>query len=96
MEEFKKIINPKAEEIEQEEKKEEKAFMLDPVQMSQLLHMLLSRMGGVIVSQKAFDEYEKNVKINITYDETNELWRLWVPTPPRKRGIVVPKKRIIH
>ena len=96
MEEFKKIINPKAEEIEQEEEKEEKTFMLDPVQMSQLLHILVSIVKGITIPQKTFDEYDKNVKINITYDEVNELWRIWVPTPPRKRGIVVPKKRIIH
>ena len=66
---------------------------LTPGEMRSLLHILLTEISGITIPQKTFDEYDPDAQINMTYDETNDLWRFWVPRP-RQRGIVVPKKKL--
>lgn len=72
----------------------EERKMLTPKEMSILLQILIITVKGITVPQKTFDEWDKDAKIDISFDETNQLWRIWVPKP-RKRGIVKPQKRII-
>jgi len=66
---------------------------LTPQEMRSLLHILLTVVKGITIPQQTFDEYDAEAKINITFDEENEVWRLWVPSP-KHRGIVVPKKKM--
>jgi len=77
-----------------EEPEEEVEPQLTPENMRALLCILVGMIPGITIPQKTFDEFPKDAKINITFDEVNQLWRIWVPRP-QKRGLVVPKRRII-
>jgi len=67
---------------------------LTPQEMRTLLCILVGMFPGITIPQKTFDEFPKDAMINITFDKVNQLWRIWVPHP-KKRGLVVPKRRII-
>ena len=64
-------------------------------EMRTLLHILVTIVRGIDIPQRTFDGYPKDPKINITFDEETEVWKIWVPQP-RKRGIVAPQRKIIQ
>ena len=84
--------NENLEPAEIEEPEEPK---LTPQNMHALLHILMTVAKGITIPQKTFDEYPEDSRINITFDEVNQLWRMWVPPPKHKRGLILHKKRII-
>jgi len=77
-----------------EEPEEEVEPQLTPEDMRALLCILVTIVKGIDIPQKTFDEFPKDAMINIQKDEDNQVWHIWVPRP-RKRGLVVPKRRII-
>ncbi|HUV64735.1 MAG TPA: hypothetical protein VMW24_12615 [Sedimentisphaerales bacterium] len=79
----------------EEPNEETEERQLTPQEMRTLLHILVTVVRGIDIPKRTFDEYAKDPKINITFDEETQVWKIWVPQP-RKRGIVVPKKKIIQ
>ena len=67
---------------------------LTPQMMRTLLHILVTTVRGITIPQKTFDEYDEKAMINISFDETNQVWRIWVPRPKAK-SVLAPQKKLI-
>ena len=69
--------------------------MLLPSELRTLMHILVTAVKGVAVTQKMLDEYPQDAEMVITYDSEKQRWFFMPPMPEKKPKLLVPKNRII-
>lgn len=75
--------------------------ILQPEDMRTLLHVLLTKfqqvtkMGGVVLSAKLFEEYPKDAKFNVQYVPEIDGFRFWVDLPQPKGNVIGPRRLVL-
>lgn len=76
---------------------EEPENKLTEKDMQSIFHILLQHGGGGIeIPLEVLENYPEKLDIRAEYDETNKIWRVFIPKKrKRKKHIAVPRRQLI-
>ena len=80
--------------MEETELKEEPG-QFTPQMMHALFWRMLKDVGGVMVTQAFFDNFQADAKWEAQFDETNSTWRFFVRTQRQRKKIITPCRKVI-
>lgn len=63
--------------------------------MRAICHLALVGCGGIMIPQELLDSYPEDAKIEMSWDMTNKLWKVFAVTKKPKRGKIIKKDRSI-